>query len=215
MLLFVACGCNKLAIKFILLWALQTFSGASRNTSGSLHRCVVHFTNVLLINTLRPRKIWRHFANDIFICIFLNGTVWIPIEIALKFVSKGPLNNIPALVQWMAWQHPGFKPLSEAVVVSLPTHTCIYCILNHTYLLYAWITAWMGSNIFFNWIWIWMMQCMYSTWGQLAERNLANHCHSCVSIPPWLESFVIAYAVVLFIGKSLTWTVSVCNGIFR
>ena len=148
MLLFVACGCNKLAIKFILLWALQTFNGASRNTSGSLHMCVVHFTNVLPINTLRPRKNWRHFANDIFICIFLNGNVWIPIEISLKFVSKGPLNNIPALVQWMAWQHPGFKPLSEAVVVSLPTHTCIYCILNHTYLLYAWITAWMGSNIF-------------------------------------------------------------------
>ena len=36
-------------------------------------------------------------------CIFLNGNVWIPIEISLKFVHGGPINNFPALVQLMAW----------------------------------------------------------------------------------------------------------------
>ena len=33
-----------------------------------------------------------------FKCIFLNENVWIPIEISLKFVSMGPIDNILALV---------------------------------------------------------------------------------------------------------------------
>ena len=49
-------------------------------------------------NTLRPRQNGRHFADDILKCIFLNENVWIPIEISLKFVPKGPIDNIPALV---------------------------------------------------------------------------------------------------------------------
>ena len=38
------------------------------------------------------------FADDIFKCIFLNENVWISIQISLKFVSKGQINNITALV---------------------------------------------------------------------------------------------------------------------
>ena len=53
------------------------------------------------------------FADDIFKCIFLNEKVWISIKISLKFVPKGPINNIPTLVQIMAWRRPGDKPLSE------------------------------------------------------------------------------------------------------
>ena len=79
----------------------------------------------LLLNTLRPRQDGHHFADDIFKCIFLNENVWIPIKISLKFVPKGPINNIPAMVQIMAWRRPGNKPLSEPMVVSLPTHICI------------------------------------------------------------------------------------------
>ena len=52
----------------------------------------------LQVNTLRPEQNWRHFADDIFKGIFLNENVLIPIKIALRFVSKGPINNIPALV---------------------------------------------------------------------------------------------------------------------
>ena len=77
------------------------------------------------INTLRPRQNGHHFANDILKCIFLDENVWIPIKISLKFVPNGPINNIPALVQIMAWRHPGDKPLSEPMMVSLPTHICI------------------------------------------------------------------------------------------
>ena len=37
-------------------------------------------------------------ADDIFKRIFFNENVWILIKISLKFVPKGPINNIPALV---------------------------------------------------------------------------------------------------------------------
>ena len=76
-------------------------------------------------NTLRPRRNWRHFADDILKWIFLNENVWIPIEISLKFVPQCPINNIPALVQIMAWRRPGDKPLSGQMMVRLPTHICV------------------------------------------------------------------------------------------
>ena len=76
-------------------------------------------------NTLRPRQNGRHLADDIFKCIFLNENIRISIKISLKIVPKGPINNIPAMVQIMAWRRPGDKPLSEPMVVSLPTHICV------------------------------------------------------------------------------------------
>ena len=77
------------------------------------------------VNTLRPRQDGRHFADDIFKCIFFNENVSIAIRISLKFVPKGPINNNLALVQIMAWRRPGDKPLSEPMMVSLPTHICV------------------------------------------------------------------------------------------
>ena len=77
------------------------------------------------VNTLRPRQNGRHFADDFFKGIFLNENVWIPIKFSLKFVPKGPIHNIPALVQIMAWRRPGDKPLSEPTVVSLLMHICV------------------------------------------------------------------------------------------
>ena len=65
------------------------------------------------------------FPDDIFKCIFLNENIKIVIKISLQFVSNGPINDIPALVQIMAWRRPGDKPLSEPMVVSLPTHICV------------------------------------------------------------------------------------------
>ena len=78
------------------------------------------------INTLRPRQNGRHFADDIFKYIFLNENVWIPIRISMKFVPKGPINNIPALVQIMACRHLSDKPsLSEPRMISSLTHICV------------------------------------------------------------------------------------------
>ena len=47
---------------------------------------------------LRPRQNGRHFADDTSKRIFVNENVRILIEISLKFVSKGPIKNIPSLV---------------------------------------------------------------------------------------------------------------------
>ena len=83
------------------------------------------FLVVWNLNTLRPIHNGRHFADDIFKCIFLNENISIAIKISLKFVSKVPIDNIPALVQIMAWRRPGDKPLSYPMIVSLPTHICV------------------------------------------------------------------------------------------
>ena len=77
------------------------------------------------LNTLRPRPNGHHFADDIFKGIFLDENIWIPVKISLKFVPKGAINNIPALVQMMAWRRSGDRPLSETMVVGLPTHICV------------------------------------------------------------------------------------------
>ena len=53
-------------------------------------RCVL-YSQVTLghqLNTLRPRQNGRHFADDTFKCIFLNGNVRIPIINSLKFVPR-------------------------------------------------------------------------------------------------------------------------------
>ena len=98
----------------------------------------------LSFNTLRPRQNGRHFAYDIFKCIFLNENVWILFKISLKFVPGGLINNIPALVQIMAWRRSGDKPLSETMVVSLPTH--VYASLGLNELSFSLITF--GTFIF-------------------------------------------------------------------
>ena len=50
--------------------------------------------------------------------IVLNENMWISIGISLKFLPEGLINNIPALVQIIAWCRPGDKPLPEPVMVS-------------------------------------------------------------------------------------------------
>ena len=58
-----------------------------------------------------------HFADNIFKSIFLNENVWIEIKISLKLVPEGSINNIPALVQIMAWHKPGDNLLYEPMIV--------------------------------------------------------------------------------------------------
>ena len=62
----------------------------------------------------------RHFKR-----IFMNENFIISIKTSVKFVLKGPINNIPAMVHLMAWRRPGDKPLSEPMIVSLLMHICV------------------------------------------------------------------------------------------
>ena len=116
------------------------------STAGTWH----WFDNALY--PLRPKQNGRHFADDIFIYIIFswNEIVWIPIRISLKFVPMCPINNIPALVQIMAWRRPGDRPLSEAMMIRLMTHICVtrpqWCLHKMTT-----ISQTKFSNTFFVW----------------------------------------------------------------
>ena len=112
----------------------QYLSYFDRSQSDYKNNCLImflsfHFSSlwndVMALNILRPRQNGHHFTDDISKCIFLNENGQISIKIPLKFVPKVPINNIPALVQIMAWCRTGHKPLSEPMTVSLLTHICI------------------------------------------------------------------------------------------
>ena len=70
--------------------------------------------NITFVNVLRLRQNGRHFPDDIFKWIFLNENYEFFIK---RFVPGGPNNDIPALVQIMAWCWPGNKLLSELMMV--------------------------------------------------------------------------------------------------
>ena len=112
-------GANFFEILIEIFHWRKCISKCRLQNSGNLFSTSVGF------NTLRPRQDGRYFADDVLKCIFLNENVWISLKIPLKFVSKGPINNIQELVQIMAWRRPGDKPLSEPMLVFVPTHICV------------------------------------------------------------------------------------------
>ena len=140
----------KFTSKCIKLYTLNShFDSAHDWLSESLQR-----NQEKMFNTLRPRQNGRHFADDMFKCIFLNENVWIPIKISLTFVPEGRINNIPALVQIMAWRRPGDKPLSEPMMVSFPTHICVTR------------PQWVKSK---HW-WTWWSQFSFTCWKTRHNR---------------------------------------------
>ena len=74
------------------------------------------------LHTLRPRQNGRFLQDNIFKGIFFNENIWISLKISLKYVPKGAINNIPALVQIMAWHWPGDKLSSEPIKLNLLMH---------------------------------------------------------------------------------------------
>ena len=104
----------------VLSWCRRATSHLPEPVLTQIHVDTWHH-KATMINTLMPRQNGRDFADDTFKRIFLNENV----KISLKFVPKGPINNIPALVQIMAWRRPGDKPLYEPMMDNLPTHICV------------------------------------------------------------------------------------------
>ena len=56
------------------------------------------------------------FTDDIFKCILFNEKGLISTKISFKFIPKGPIDNIPALVQTVAWHRRGDKQLSQLMM---------------------------------------------------------------------------------------------------
>ena len=92
---------------YLLKTATVNFRNQYEFKSGGL--CNIGYLPETHLNTLRLRQNGRHFTDNIFRCIFFNENVWISIKISLKFVAKGPVNNIP---------------LSEPMIVRLLMYIC-------------------------------------------------------------------------------------------
>ena len=81
-----------------------------------LFRLTIKETSKLrIMNTLRSKQNGRRFSDDNSKSILLNE-ICISIQIPLKYVSNGPLDNKPAVVQIMAGRRSGDKSLSEPKV---------------------------------------------------------------------------------------------------
>ena len=76
---------------------------------------MMEWVAVTWLDTLSLRQKGRHFA-DISKCIFMNKNWFILIQISLRCVPKGPVNNKPALVQIEVWRQTGAMPLSEQMM---------------------------------------------------------------------------------------------------
>ena len=179
--------CKMAAILSRGRWVKKTFLSWNRAQVGNLKTSVtiVCWMTCLLmmtwdpllptqINTLRPRQNGRHFPDDNFKCIFVNENVSISIKISLKFVPKGQINNIPALVQIMAWRRPGAKPLSEPMMVSLPTHICVARP--------EWVKVNPSSNCIY-----------YKVWGEITYA-IPNFSSVTVEVWKWISSFIPHFA---------------------
>ena len=118
---------NRQLRKFALTYSSCSFV---RQMSSSMKKVwqIWNSINDGVLNTLRQRQNGRHYTEESFSCLFLYENVWISIKtlnVTLNFVPTGPIYNIPAYGQIMAWCRPGDNPLSEPLMVRLPTHTCV------------------------------------------------------------------------------------------
>ena len=66
--------------------------------SGSRYMVRMNGYIISHINSSPPGQNGRYFADGIFRCVFVNEKFCILISISLKFLPKGPIDNIPALV---------------------------------------------------------------------------------------------------------------------
>ena len=75
------------------------------------------------VNTLRPIQNGRHFADDMFKCNSFNEMFWILNKMSLKFVPRGLIDDMSALVEIMAGRRTG-DYLKQCWYVLL-THICV------------------------------------------------------------------------------------------
>ena len=88
--------------------------------------------NHMCIKSSPPGQNGHHFA-DIFKCIFMNQKFCISIRISLKFVHKGPIDNIPPRHQAIIWTNAD------------PIHQPIYAALGGDELSQHQVRWWLGA----------------------------------------------------------------------
>ena len=85
---------------------------------------------LLLLNILRVIQNGSHFADDIFKLIFLYENCCILIEILLKYVAKGPINNMTALAQIIA-DNGSLKNRQQSHYQNQGLLSAYWCIYGH------------------------------------------------------------------------------------
>ena len=109
---------------------ISTATGRLKNSDTWSNTCTCTFGHLNSnLNLNLNSALYIHWGRDKMDAISQTAFLWMKMfefrTTFLKFVPKGPINNIPALVRVMAWRRPGAKPLSEPVMVRLPTHICV------------------------------------------------------------------------------------------
>ena len=115
-----------------------------------------------------------HFANNIFKCILLNQNAWILINVSQNFVPKGPINNIPALVQIMAWRRPGNKPLSGPMMIISLMQICVtqpqWVNLSNRADRGVINTVWKGKDLNRQDVWPWRVKTFFEKLEDSVEK---------------------------------------------
>ena len=162
-------------------------------------------------------------SDDIFKWIFLNENVWILIKISLKFVFKGPINNIPALVQIMGWRQ---QATSHYLNQWWLVYWRIYASLGLNELMIAdiikWQTRyrrncrpWSGPG-YARCVWFTHIGLLVSYWEKFWSGD-------CVIATNYIQSYVIiqhfdltgALANIQLIALSLSLSHAICTIAFR
>ena len=114
-------------------------------------------------------KVAAIFQKTLSKCIFFSKNVLILLRISLRFVPNGPINNIPALFQIIAWRRPGDKPLSKPMVVGLLAHICDTRS--------QWVKAYFIASVTYDLITCRFQQrymCLQWSWGFKIIQDISN-----------------------------------------
>ena len=98
----IECTCSFIFVDRIQIWG---------------HKELTHWSRDKMVATL---------ADDTFKYKFVYENVLILIKISLRFVPNGPINNIPSLVQIMAWPDHATSHYLNQWWYSLLTHLCVH-----------------------------------------------------------------------------------------
>ena len=137
-----SCGWNKLQISHLGLLRINTILafllikevGFFMDVRASAATVMTKFgfgmhrgpASTCWVNSSPRGQNGRHYADDIFKCIFMNEKFCISIWISLKSVPNGLIDKKSALVQVMTWRWAGNSPLTEAMLTKI-----LYTIWRH------------------------------------------------------------------------------------
>ena len=149
---------------------------------------------------------------------FLEWNCFVCDKIFTEVVPKGPINNIPPLVQIMAWPHPGDKPLSESIMVILPMHICVtwpqwvntleqvlHCLFLHLLLVLQFLSVAQGKSLCCGAL-PFMRVCLGGLRKTVNTITLLETNHIMTTVPRYMEYHSIIWNILWYeyVEKKIT-----------